>query len=447
MSKTIDATEERELCDAVKHAVDLVDSGLSPDAAVEKVARDGKFGPGRIRLLGHAYNTGCQLRQWQDGGGILDKLASFTVCDPENVIRSVYGATKEAADGKVATDAYAPPPSYKPPSMAVAEFEKVAFDWVAPTVAPVYGQSLLTKAYGAVARQKRAADELNRLGSVAEDATRTAVLELTGYFRKRATDRVSFKDAEAVARTYHGEKGNALMDLVYKAAALREPRLGDTLPVVTGHPTYDFMAHLVAGCVKAAEDAYRYRSEAKNATEKVATIMTEAFRPFTHAPVAAEPVRGESDDLAVKAASLFSAPAMGTTMGTFLGRTLGSGPKTKDDLIEDAWMDLESPDHENEMRKIQANAMITSMMTDEDDPISGHDPARVLEAYNEISQSLPRGSTQAGIVRPLLRRKLEGNQEPFEAKELLDIEKGLAQTRGSTPNTNLLGDTPDKIMG
>ena len=64
-------------------------------------------------------------------------------------------------------------------------------------------------------------------------------------------------------------------------------------------------------------------------------------------------------------------------------------------------MDLESPDHEDELRKIRSNAMLTAMMTDPDDPISGHDPARVAEAYNEIAQTL---RIEVGTVKSRIAR-------------------------------------------
>ena len=127
---------------------------------------------------------------------------------------------------------------------------------------------------------------------------------------------------------------------------------------------------------------------------------------------------------------------------------MGSVTKTRGDLVDDAWMGLEDPEHENELRKIKAHAMINQLLTDPDDPISGHDPDKVLAAYNEISQAAPRVAENAATLRPALRKRLMGHTEPFESKELLDIEHGLAKTKMPTPNTNLLGgDTPDGLLG
>ena len=130
-----------------------------------------------------------------------------------------------------------------------------------------------------------------------------------------------------------------------------------------------------------------------------------------------------------------------------LARGIGEYPKTKDDLIEDAWMDLEDPGHQNEIRKIKAQAMLNQLMTDPDDPISGYEPDKVLQAYNEIASMTPRIAEQPAALRPLLRRRLQGHQEPFEAKEMTDIEKGLSASRQGTPSTNLLSDSPEMLRG
>lgn len=116
-------------------------------------------------------------------------------------------------------------------------------------------------------------------------------------------------------------------------------------------------------------------------------------------------------------------------------------------MVQDAWMNLEDPEHENDLRRIRAHALLNQMMTDGDDPISGHDPDKVLAAFNEISSATPRLAENAALLRPVLRKRLEGHQEPFEAKELLDIEKGIAQSKMPTPLTNSLSAAPDKMLG
>ncbi len=72
--------------------------------------------------------------------------------------------------------------------------------------------------------------------------------------------------------------------------------------------------------------------------------------------------------------------------------------------------------------------MLNQMMTDKQDPISGHDPDTVIDAFNSISDLAPRVADHPAAVGPLLRRKLQGNVQPFEAKELAELEKTVRQT-------------------
>jgi hypothetical protein len=140
----------------------------------------------------------------------------------------------------------------------------------------------------------------------------------------------------------------------------------------------------------------------------------------------------------VKEGGLFTTPAVGAMLGSMLSRSIGEMPETQEQLVNRAVDDLNDPEHENEMRKIRAQTMLTGMLTDPDDSISSHDPDRVLTAFNEISQMAPRSADQPGVLRPLLRRRLTGHTEPFEAKEITDIEQGLhkSKTQGLSQTKN-----------
>ena len=114
-------------------------------------------------------------------------------------------------------------------------------------------------------------------------------------------------------------------------------------------------------------------------------------------------------------------PAMEALIG-------GEGRQRK---VQDTEDKLGAPDHENELRKIRAQVMLAEMMSDSENPISGHDPEEVLAAYNDLAQLAPRIAEQPAAVQPLLAKRLAGNVEPFEVKEIGDIEKTLAGTNSN----------------
>lgn len=89
---------------------------------------------------------------------------------------------------------------------------------------------------------------------------------------------------------------------------------------------------------------------------------------------------------------------------------------------------LNSPDHNDELRKIRAQVMLAEMLGDSDNPISEYPPEEVISRYNELAQLAPRISEQSAAMQPLLAKRLAGQTEAFEIKEISDIEKGLKDT-------------------
>lgn len=447
MPDTLNSVEERQLVEAVKEAVDLVDSkGMSPDDAIEKVATDYKFGRGRIEAMAFAYNTGRQTSQWNQSTNILDKLAGFDLADPAKIIAKIYGDKVDKHAQDRVHEEYDHPPDW----LQHQHREKVARAPLpeSPKPEPYAPDPMhaLHKAYGLKDHVKQAVDELSRRAGASEDRVRRHVAELVTYFRKAAHDRAPFAHVEAVAKTYMGKNAAPLLDMVYKQAKLLEKRADDKLKTMPAYDTRLEPFTIIRDGIKAAEECSYARRMLVAGREKAASATEEAFRPFSKAGErkVQEPASAIWSE---KAAGLLGTPAVGAMVGTMLGRTIGNVPKTKDDMIEDAWLDLEDPAHQNELRKIKAHSMLNSLMTDPEDPISGHDPDKVLAAFNEISQVAPRAAETAATLRPMLRRKLEGHQEPFEAKEMTDIEKGVAQTKAPTINTNILKDAPDSLMG
>ena len=132
------------------------------------------------------------------------------------------------------------------------------------------------------------------------------------------------------------------------------------------------------------------------------------------------------------------------TTRSLLDRAMGSDPN-KDKRVNDQWMDLEDPNHDAQLREIRTQAMLSDLM--HDDVIGGYHPDQVAKAYNEIAQMAPRTAGQPMALAALLRKRLQGHTEPFEAKEVTDIEKGLKDTLSPppeppVPSTKIMKDEP-----
>jgi hypothetical protein len=139
--------------------------------------------------------------------------------------------------------------------------------------------------------------------------------------------------------------------------------------------------------------------------------------------------------------------------GLLTGAIIGGGAKpamealmggsAEEDRVNKILGQLSSPEHDDELRKIQAQVMLTEMMSDPDNPISEYNPEAVLQAYNDITQLAPRLSEQPAAMQPLLAKRLAGDVEPFEIKEIGEIERGLQQT-SSAPD--IMKQSNDSIL-
>lgn len=467
--KPIDDHDKTRLTRAAEKMAALVDrDGLTPTEALVKVSRDENLTPGWIRTVGYAYNTARQLEQHETAKSTLDKLASFDLADPDAAIEQAYPPRDNTKAASLRADLGTTAWFDRVEASRQAAATLSALDRLAPLTklasaeppTPYRDERAVEKAMWGIRDAKRAHEDLRGKASACRDKLAHEVAQLVIYFKKRANERLPLDVVEYACRNSFGSAVTPLFDLVHHQAGLngssrydaKEKRAGD-LPPLLGHglnrqaPPFTF----VDRAVKLAEQLAAYQAALTDSAGTVEKQAEECLAPFvaTGVPISSS-CFVDSQRLAGEKNAFMGGAAMGATMGGMLGRGLGDMPKTKNDLIEDAWLDLESPDHQNEIRRIKAETMLTSLMTDPDEPISAHarrNPDAVLRHYNEIAQMAPRTAEQPAALRPVLRSRLEGNPATFEAKELTDIEKGLAASRLPTPNTSVLGEAPDKLLG
>jgi len=112
-----------------------------------------------------------------------------------------------------------------------------------------------------------------------------------------------------------------------------------------------------------------------------------------------------------------------------------------EDKLNKFKLSLNNPSHINEMRELEATQVLLEAMTDSNDPISGYPPEKVLEAFRDIASISPSIIHKPSVLKPVLRRYLAGSFEPFEAKELIEMERRLTEMR-TNENRFADGKTP-----
>lgn len=132
--------------------------------------------------------------------------------------------------------------------------------------------------------------------------------------------------------------------------------------------------------------------------------------------------------IGVPAAGTISSLTGGTKKpGTPIGAlTKAVSGKPIEEIKEEALDELFDPVHDAELSRIKTQAMMSEFLST-DPVISTYDPDQVFDAYNQIVMLAPRAGQQPAVMRGMLRKMLQQQDamEPFEAKELIDIEKGI----------------------
>lgn len=458
--ETLSKAREEDLIEGVKTAVDLVDSqGMSPDEAIEKVARTEKWGKELIRFASHAYNTGRQTAQRETSDSILDKFAAFDLANPDKIISAVWPKVKSAAVRQQLTGVsadYKAPPAWLDARQQTTTMEKAAAadDILAKQPKPEpYApdpQVKMAREYSKQLELRKEAQAARNQVSQAHDELLNAVGQLGDYFKKFARDRLPFATVEHAVRTYYPAAATKLMDYAYGRNRMKEARAADTKMPSTAVDLNSAPFTLIKKCMDAGAKESRLRIYEKEAQDAV-----QSHREGDLAPFVPTPPQGGSRETASTSKYLiaeddpekgagFLASVAGSSVAdktkSILDRALSDAPTLE--ARQSTLSELSDPSHEAELRKIRAQALLSEMMDDE--VIGGYEPEKVLNAYNEISQLMPSGAMQPIIARSLLRRHLQGAMEPFEAKEITDIEKGVRQTE--SPQQALSGQAANALV-
>lgn len=437
--QALSKSDEQQLLDGVKMAVDLVDNqNMLPNDAMHKVAKHMQFSPGFLKAACNAFNTGRQLAQWNANDSVLDKLASFSLADYATVHDQIWGQKVE----KVASVSFFPPifDSYEEQArqqllrMDLTTLEKSAAVEPHPLAVSEHATNKIAKSYSNFDYCRRMAEEARREKSANEDRLNLKLHLLESYFRKFAQDRLPLAQVEHAVSVCRGVVGKSLMDHV-AGQFTKEKRATDHKASWAGfQQEADWKKEpytLIDATIKQAKDYYKASIELQNAEIKLAEARESTasfYQPYPdsesgfplHSNIMGEKLGGT-------ASGMFASGA-----GFGLARNLadGVGGDTDKD-VERQIRKLDSPDHVNELRKIRAQTVLTQLMSDPDNPLSQYDPEDVLSKYNEMVQLSPRLADQSGGIGPLLNKRMIGNTEPFEVAELLKMENSLKDTQSS----------------
>jgi hypothetical protein len=453
-AKPFDKEAETKLLGAVKDMTAHVEGdGLNPDAAIAKVASDQGLPKDWVPLLVQAHNHGRTTYQRErTGPALFDKLSEFPLASVEGVERILYPneilSPVEEAEKTAVDAAYSEAPTWAARHYKAAE-QKAVLDAPLEKRASIQNiprdpDSVLTTKFGGISKLANAADEARRQVRETKMAYLASLGALANYFKGEGA--AEFNKVAYWSEQLFGRVGKHAMEYVQ---ARNKMKVGEvTAPPPDGQPVTKEAAPY--SLVKAAADAGLAMVEAKKASVYAELqhkqAHDEVFSPFVQAPTEDHSLTSGNPSSSSKEAGLFSGAmgGLGFSASRALQGTAEQMPsgQTPDELSTSLLGQLSDPGHEQALQQVQVRSMLNDLMSN-DEVVSGYDPDEVLSAYNEIASLSPRASLQPAIMRPLLRKRLAaGAVEPFEAQQMADIEKTIAQTNVSNKTAGVLNGNP-----
>lgn len=456
-------SDERLLTEAVKRAsLACADGKVSPTDAMIKVAKELKLLPGMIKIACSSFNVGRQLSHRDINKGALDKLAEFPLAEAEKVISAAYQTEKKAEE--VSTD-YNVDPVRLAETMRREKLASMPLTSLTKSAAAIPGEMNREAQYKRLSAAKTAArSNKGRADSDLRDARDFLSLkmaELVNYFRQPVSQRLPVGVVEKVAQNYHEPAlvttiiDTALSNLapLLKSAqygvstALSEKRAGAEQPLLKQafNPLLPPFGSITA-LIKVAQDIPAKEAAVKEA-EAAILAAEQAMVDTLHAKEAQAqtPEPTFSCNVLTKQGGILQTPAFGAAVGSMIGRSVGMGMGPGHEAALQGTRDaISDPSHEDELRRVRVATMLNSAMTDPDNPLSGHDPDRIMKEFNNISHMAPNVAQEPAVIIPLLQRRLAGPVVPFENKEIVDLERGVMANKGPsapapTPKPKLEG--------
>lgn len=425
MANPLSRTTENQLLSAV----DAIGAEVSErdvtaaelTGAAVKEARERGFGPDLIRLLCHGWNNGAVTHQRERSHGILEKHAAFPLLDADEVIRAAMAVEKTAV---VATDYSRPPATALRPRVETLVVTPGRSKEAAPDTAYAFQRD-----YGAAQRLNGEIKAARTAWRNCERQLLSKTAALAEYFQRDRTREWLFDEVDYAVGRQYGPLATSVMRTVatingytVKAANLRPRRAIDWRQAPFT---------LVADAVKLASEVGARQSEyisiGLRNRYKIACLMgclveEPAAEPNSVLPRAAEPAFLEK--LALMSGGLSDLSVLGGMFSAARGPT-----PTREDRVSGMVDELNDPAHDEKLRQIRSRAMLHELLN-RDEVLASYNPREVMRAYNNLSSLAPRASQQPVNAQSVLRRwATQGGAEPFEAKEQLDIEKGLQTTQ------------------
>ena len=449
MSSRLSKATEDNLIRAVNGIGESVDDDYSADDLVKSAVAQAEkyaFTDDQIRVMCYSWNNGSVTSHRQASDNIMRKQATIPLLDADAVISAIAQKKQAEFDEDnyvVSTDYSRPvirlePDNSKQWSMLVrVEGQKAASEKTPEDLE--HEEALQYRANLKKAKEIRqqsldAFSEMNR----ARAAVLSAVHKAAEYFQKSSHDREwLFDEVGYAVNRKLGAPGDAVVQMVASINnyTVKTANIKPRKPINWMSEPFCWIDDAVKKAEYLLTCRDNYVETLVDNRYKIAQLLGTLVEPPPQPPTLLREKRKQAavDYQAQIKAALFSGTlsdlaVVGSIMNSAKGPDLD-----RDKVVETLYNDLTDPKHDEELNRIRTQTMLRQLLSG-DDILATYDPKQVAKTYNDLSQLAPRASKQPTLASSVLRKwTTQGGVEPFEVKELSDIEKSLSSTQRRVP--------------
>jgi hypothetical protein len=222
-----------------------------------------------------------------------------------------------------------------------------------------------------------------------------------------------------------GKKAEALLNILSSSNKSFKKQAGTVADIAAPVELKAAPYNLIHGCIKSAEIHLNKTASVNYLKKVISSAISSAFSDSL--PV--EYTGSVLDGMDKKAASVPTTTTLAGRAKDTWDAARSGGSDIGNDIKEYGFRNDQLA-QDMMLKNIRASAAISDLMAN-DDIIGAHHPEDVAMHFNEISNISPDSSTNTSIMRPLLRKRLEGGNaaiDPTDVQQMLDIENTRSDT-------------------
>lgn len=410
MIEKMDKKTEHDIIASIREAIGLANGGMTPSAAIAKVASDRGYNKNFVARMVEAFNVSKTLSHLKEAKGDA-RASAVPLAEVDEVSHIMYPAT-------VATPAEKSASEWVPVESLMTEtrfFNLANAPRLNKKSTDVHSwrsrnpDMLLRGAYGEVDYMTRRLEDLRHVKEAVKFELMDGIRKLGEYFR--STRHEPFERLESAARQHYGDSVIPVMDMVWSIS--NPGRFGEKRASAAAKVAYkDPSPYLMLENIVEKKAAY---IDAEQAWNKLAAEM-KAFK--------------DSVDLRARLLAKSSVVDVPSVVGGVLAERALSDVSLTPSLYETllaATESLQDPNAEAERKSIHARMMLRDFMKN-DEVLSRADPNLVVQAFNELSSVAPAATESPANMRVLLRKAVEQGQfDPLELANIMNIEKTVRE--------------------